>query len=291
MRRRARRCWRRPAPGQCARPASGTPAPPRSRRDITSSSDQLTTTADGQTELTGNVDVHLGEREIQADKLIYDRNNNSLNVSGQVRFHDPTVLVQGDTGRYGDDGALFNHAQFQLLQQSGHGSADQISMTPERRHHAAQRRLHQLPAAARHLADSRARTAPRHRRRRGRRPRRDPGRGRHPDRLPAVDLVSAERCAQERLPVSGNQHLQPQRRHARYALVLEHRAEPGCHLHADLLHEPRPRPGCAVPLPEQPGTAAPSTPAFFPTTALRHRLELERPGPRAIPAATAATCA
>ena len=98
--------------------------------DITSSSDQLTTTADGQTELTGNVDVHLGEREIQADKLIYDRNSNSLSVSGQVRFHDPTVLVQGDTGRYGDDGALFNHALFQLLQQSGHGSADQISMTP-----------------------------------------------------------------------------------------------------------------------------------------------------------------
>jgi LPS-assembly protein len=98
--------------------------------DITSTSDQLTTNADGQTELDGNVDVHLGEREIQADKLIYDRLNNSLNASGQVRFHDPTVLVQGDTGRYGDDGALFNHAQFQLLQQSGHGSADQISMSP-----------------------------------------------------------------------------------------------------------------------------------------------------------------
>jgi LPS-assembly protein len=98
--------------------------------DITSTSDQLTTNADGQTELNGNVDVHAGEREIQADKLIYDRLNNSLNVSGQVRFRDPTVLVQGDTGRYGDDGALFNHAQFQLLQQSGHGSADQISMSP-----------------------------------------------------------------------------------------------------------------------------------------------------------------
>ncbi len=98
--------------------------------DIVSTSDQLTTSADGQTELTGNVDVHLGEREIQADKLLYDRNNNSLSVSGRVRFHDPVVLVQGDTGRYGDDGALFNHAQFQLLQQSGHGSADQISMTP-----------------------------------------------------------------------------------------------------------------------------------------------------------------
>jgi LPS-assembly protein len=98
--------------------------------DITSTSDQFTTTADGMTELSGNVDVHLGEREIQADKVIYDRNNNSINVSGQVRFRDPTVLIQGDTGRYGDDGALFNHARFQLQQQAGHGSADQISMSP-----------------------------------------------------------------------------------------------------------------------------------------------------------------
>src|ERR1039458_810638 len=105
-------------------------APSNPRNAAASISDQLTTTADGQTELKGNVDVHVGEREIQADQLIYDRNNNSLNVSGQVRFHDPTVLVQGDTGRYSDDGALFNHAQFQLLQQSGHGSASQIAMSP-----------------------------------------------------------------------------------------------------------------------------------------------------------------
>ena len=98
--------------------------------DGTYSADELTTTADGMTELTGNVDVHLGQREVQADKLIYDRNNNSINVSGQVRFHDPTVLIQGDTGRYGDDGAMFNHAQFELQQQSGHGSADQIAMSP-----------------------------------------------------------------------------------------------------------------------------------------------------------------
>src|ERR1700694_410162 len=141
--------------------------------DITSSSDQLTTTAAGKTERTGNADVHVGEREIQADQLIYDRNNNSLNVSGRVRFHDPTVLVQGDTGRYGDDGALFNHAQFQLLQP---------------------------PAATRHLANPRPRTAPGHRRRRGRRPRRDRGCAWHPDCVPALDLVSAERRAQERVP-------------------------------------------------------------------------------------------
>ncbi len=99
--------------------------------DVTTDSDHLTSLADGQTVLTGDVDVHMGEREMQADRLIYDRNTNSMNVSGQVRFHDPTVQVQGDTGHYGDDGALFSHAQFQFLKLPGYGAADQISMTPD----------------------------------------------------------------------------------------------------------------------------------------------------------------
>lgn len=99
--------------------------------DISTSSDQLTALADGRTELNGNVDVHMGDKEIQADKLIYDRNDNSVSVSGKVRFSDPTVLVQGDTGLYSDVGSQFSHAQFKFLQQPGYGSADQISMTPK----------------------------------------------------------------------------------------------------------------------------------------------------------------
>jgi LPS-assembly protein len=97
--------------------------------DVSYSADQ-TTYQDGRADLAGDVDLHLGDREIQADKATYDRNTNSASASGKVRFRDPIVQVQGDTGHYGDDGAQFTHAQFQFLRQPGYGSADQIFMTP-----------------------------------------------------------------------------------------------------------------------------------------------------------------
>jgi LPS-assembly protein len=98
--------------------------------DITYSSDELSATADGMTELSGHADVHLGEREIQADKLTYDRNSNNLTATGAVRYRDPVVLLQGDSGHYNEQEAQFSHGQFELLQQPGHGTADEISMTP-----------------------------------------------------------------------------------------------------------------------------------------------------------------
>jgi LPS-assembly protein len=113
-----------------ARPTAANRNALRITGDITTDSDHLTNLANGQTVLTGDVDVHMGERELQADQLTYDSNSNSMSVSGQVRFSDPTVQVQGDTGRYGDDGAMFNHAHFQFLKLPGYGSADQISITP-----------------------------------------------------------------------------------------------------------------------------------------------------------------
>jgi LPS-assembly protein len=98
--------------------------------DITYSADQASSNADGMMELSGNVDVHMGDREIQADRLDYDRNANNLTATGAVRYRDPMVLLQGDTGHYNDLGSDFSHGQFTLLKQPGHGTADQISMTP-----------------------------------------------------------------------------------------------------------------------------------------------------------------
>jgi len=100
--------------------------------DITYSADDFTTTSDGLSELTGNVDVHMGDREIQADRLTYDRNTDNLTAVGAVRYRDPVVLLQGDTGHYNDQSADFSHGQFEFLKQPGHGTAEQISMTPDK---------------------------------------------------------------------------------------------------------------------------------------------------------------
>jgi len=100
--------------------------------DITYSADELTTTADGLAELSGHVDVHMGDREIQADRLTYDRSTDNLSATGAVRYRDPVVLLQGDTGRYNEQGADFSHGRFELLKLPGHGTADEISMTPNK---------------------------------------------------------------------------------------------------------------------------------------------------------------
>jgi len=105
--------------------------PSNSAGDITYSALEADATPDGQLELSGQVDVHLGTRQMQADRATYDRNNKSLNVNGAVRYRDPIVLIQGDTGHYGNDGALFSHAQFEFLQQPGHATAEQIAVSPD----------------------------------------------------------------------------------------------------------------------------------------------------------------
>lgn len=100
--------------------------------DVTYSADEASSSADGRTELSGNVDVHMGDRQIQADRLDYDRNRNDLTATGTVRYRDPVVLLQGDRGHYSEQGAQFSHGRFELLRQPGHGTAEQISMSPER---------------------------------------------------------------------------------------------------------------------------------------------------------------
>jgi LPS-assembly protein len=79
---------------------------------------------------TGDVDAHMGDRELQADQITYDDTDNTMSAVGQVRFRDPIVMVQGDTGHYADDGALFTHAQFQFQKQPGYGTADKLLWTP-----------------------------------------------------------------------------------------------------------------------------------------------------------------
>ena len=124
-----------PAAPAAATPGNGFPFGAGHRGsggDITYRADQFDFTSDGLMVLSGNVDVHMGDREILADQLTYDRDNNNLTATGAVRYRDPIVLLQGDTGHYNDQSADFSHGTFQLLKLPGHGTADQISMTPQK---------------------------------------------------------------------------------------------------------------------------------------------------------------
>jgi LPS-assembly protein len=100
--------------------------------NVTFTSDNSSTDfVTGQSTFNGHVDVHMGDRELQSDQLVHDGDSNSMKAQGHVRFSNPIVMVQGDTGYYGDEGALFNHAQFQFLRQPGYGNADQFAWAPD----------------------------------------------------------------------------------------------------------------------------------------------------------------
>jgi len=94
------------------------------------SSERLNANTAGDTELTGDVSVRMGEREMRADHLSYDATTNSVQLEGRVRYTDPSIRVEGDSGYYGDAGAQFREARFALLQRPGRGTAKSVELLP-----------------------------------------------------------------------------------------------------------------------------------------------------------------
>ncbi len=105
-------------------------APGPIREPIEWSSDLLKANVKGDTELSGAVSVRMGERAMRADQLAYDAASNSVRLTGHVSYADPAIRVDGDSGFYGDDGAQFRAARFELLQQPGRGTAKSVDLRP-----------------------------------------------------------------------------------------------------------------------------------------------------------------
>jgi LPS-assembly protein len=81
--------------------------------------------------LSGHVVVRQGRREIKANRLEYDKNNNSLRTQGGIDYTDPLVHVTGSGGSYSPTrGARFESAQFSLARRSAHGAAREMQLTP-----------------------------------------------------------------------------------------------------------------------------------------------------------------
>ena len=83
--------------------------------------------ANGDTDLSGDVTVNVGGREMHCDRLSYQALTQELKLDGAVRYQDATLKVTGDGGRYSAPSAQVSHARFELLQHPGRGEADSIS--------------------------------------------------------------------------------------------------------------------------------------------------------------------
>ena len=94
------------------------------------SSCHLLIAANGDTELSGDVTVNIGGREMRCDRLSFNALTQELKLAGTVRYEDPALRVTADAGNYDSAGARFTHAQFALLQHPGRGEAEAVS-TPQ----------------------------------------------------------------------------------------------------------------------------------------------------------------
>ena len=113
-------------------------AKPLGEKDIASSgnmeveADSSVADVDGKkATFTGNVIVHLGDRQIKADRIDVDSHKN-IKGQGGVDYTDPIVHILGAGGNYSPTGgADFKSAQFQLLQRPARGTAETMNLTPE----------------------------------------------------------------------------------------------------------------------------------------------------------------
>jgi LPS-assembly protein len=125
-----------------ARAGDMCPAPPhhnaRSAAEIAADdhlihveSDGLTVDADGLAVLTGRVVLRQDERSAGADSFTYHKDTGQITVAGHVDFEDPLVRLKSDAGSYEQDGGgEFNHAEFELLDRRGRGTAGEIAVQP-----------------------------------------------------------------------------------------------------------------------------------------------------------------
>ncbi|HEY8052132.1 MAG: LPS-assembly protein LptD [Steroidobacterales bacterium] len=113
--------------------ASGsTPQAPDTSGNIDVTSDAATLGVDGTAQLHGNVQVHQGEREIRANEVQYNPQDESVRTDGHIDYNDPLLHVAGDGGGSysAERGAEFKSAHFDLHQRSARGTAADMSVTP-----------------------------------------------------------------------------------------------------------------------------------------------------------------
>ncbi len=124
-----------PAPtGALSAPAGGRPRQPSSvaadasaASDIEITSDEARLGVDGNAELSGDVRVLQGDRELRAERVEYDARRNAFSVRGSVEYRDPVVRARSLEGDYAEaKGARLERAEFELPQRPARGTAGRM---------------------------------------------------------------------------------------------------------------------------------------------------------------------
>ena len=91
--------------------------------------DQIDGIQQGQSFITGDVQMDQGDHRVTGQKMTYDSNTGIALVKGDVNYYTPRLMVQSPSGSYDTHKGFgsFDDAEFLLPQRHGRGTADLVN--------------------------------------------------------------------------------------------------------------------------------------------------------------------
>lgn len=96
--------------------------------DIYINADNISATDQGLSRLQGNVEFAQDRRQARADEVLYNRDENNADFSGNVQYWDETLYLGGDAAQVelDDSTGRFMEAEYYLLKRRGRGRAEEL---------------------------------------------------------------------------------------------------------------------------------------------------------------------
>ncbi len=103
-----------------------SPVDPKSPIDV--SSDKFDHTVEGETVISGKVELAQGDRRLKADEVHLNAQSRQVRIDGEVEYRDPELTVRGRGGEYDAGVAQIEQAEFELPRQPARGSAKSLHL-------------------------------------------------------------------------------------------------------------------------------------------------------------------
>lgn len=104
-------------------------SPPPSQQQAFIVGDEIIGTKQGQSLISGNVQLDQGDHRVIGQNMTYDSNTGIALVKGDVNYYTPRLMVQSPSGSYDTNKGIgsFDDAEFLLPQRHGHGTASLVN--------------------------------------------------------------------------------------------------------------------------------------------------------------------
>ena len=87
--------------------------------------DDLQSQAEGVSRLLGEVEIVRGDQSLRADRVDYNKAEQTASAEGAVKFNDPGLILRGERAEmdFGEDLGTFQHTEYSLPERHGRGGA------------------------------------------------------------------------------------------------------------------------------------------------------------------------